>query len=224
MSEQSAFDQKEIFHTTLKKHGLLEELNLPPKAIKFIRENMRMIQLGLVCLVVGILTWSYIDSYTAKQNDQAATLLAQAMQSSDEIEKNALLQQVVGDYSSTGSAVWGKIEQGHLAYGSGNFDEAINIYLGAQGDLSSDSPLQPLLQLNLAQAYETKGSGNEALAAYARLAEMKGFAGEAYMGQARLYEKQGALEQAKGMYNKVLALENESPQVKEVVRSKLAHL
>jgi len=224
MSEQNTYFQQEILNKPLQKHGLLEELNLPPKAIKFIRQNKRNIIIGLVCCALAIVGWSSLSYYLARQNDRAAALLAEAV-GQDTVEKRkAIFQKIIADYGRTGSAMWAKVELGHLAFAAQQYDEAIRVYLEVRDDLGKSSPIFPLVQLNLAQAYENKNGLPEALAVYQGLAEIKGFAGESYLAMGRIHELQKDLPKAKEMYAKALADESVSPALKEMVQAKLDRL
>ena len=221
MSEQNTYLQQEILNKPLQKHGLLEELNLPPKAIRFIRENRRNLVIAVLCCVLAIVGWSSLSYYLARQNDQAAALLSKAIEQGEPEQRKALLQKVLDDYGRTGSALWAKVELGHMALDAQQYDEAIKAYLALRDDLSVSSPAFPLVQLSLAQAYEHKNALPEALAAYQRLAEIKGFAGESYLAMGRIHELQKDLPKAKEMYGKVLADEGVSPEVKDKVQAKL---
>lgn len=224
MSEQNTYFQQEILNKPLQKHGLLEEFNLPPKAIQFIRGNKRGILIGLVCCVLAIMGWSSLSYYLARQNDRAAALLAEAVGQGAVEQRKVLLQKVVDEYGRTGSALWAKVELGHLAFDAQQYDEAIKVYLGVRDDLAKSSPVFPLVQLNLAQAYENKNALPEALAVYKDLAGTKGFAGDAYLGMGRIYELQKNVPQAKEMYGKVLTEEGVPPELKEKVQAKLDRL
>ncbi len=224
MSEQNTYFQQEILNKPLQKHGLLEELNLPPKAIQFIRRNKRNIIIALLCCILAIMGWSSLRYYLARQDDRAAALLSEAVGQVVAEQRKVLLQKVLDDYGRTGSAMWAKVELGHLAFDAQQYDEAIKVYLSVRDDLAKSSPVFPLVQLNLAQAYENKNALSEALAAYQGLAEIKGFSGESYLAMARIHELQKAIPQAKEMYGKVLAEEGVSPAVKEKVQAKLDRL
>ena len=224
MSEQNTYFQQEILNKPLQKHGLLEELNLPPKAIQFIRSNKRNIIIGLLCSALAILGWSSLSYYLARQNDRAAALLSEAVGQGAAEQRKVLLQKVLDDYGRTGSAKWAKVEMGHLAFDAQQYDEAIKVYLSVRDDLAKSSPVFPLVQLNLAQAYENKNALPEALAAYKGLAEIKGFAGESFLAMGRIYESQKSVPQAKEMYGRVLTEEGVSPALKEKVQAKLDRL
>src|SRR3990167_4583757 len=109
MSEQNTYLQQEILNKPLQKHGLLEELNLPPKAIRFIRENRRNLVIAVLCCVLAIVGWSSLSYYLARQNDRAAALLSEAIEQGEPEQRKALLQKVLAEYGRTGSALWAKV-------------------------------------------------------------------------------------------------------------------
>lgn len=224
MPEQNTYFQQEIMNKSLQKHGLLEELDLSPETIQFIRDNSRNFIIILVSCVVAVVGWSSFSYYSARQNDRAAVLLTEATGQGSVAQRTALLRKIIDEYGRTGSAVWAKIELGHLAFDAQKYDEAIKAYLQVRDDLASSSPIFPLVQLNLAQAYESKHALAEALTAYQRLAEFKGFAVEADMAMGRIYELQKSVPKAKEMYGKVLADVGVSPEFKEKVQARLDRL
>ena len=224
MSDQKTYFQTDILQRPLQKHGLLEEFNLPPKTIAFIRHHRRHIVIGLCCAAVALVGWSSFAQYRHKQNDRAASRLAEAVGQSDSAKRQALLEALPKEYPRTGSAIWARLELGHLARDAGKLDEALTIYQQVRDSLSSSSPIMPLVQLSVAQIQEAKQSPNEALATYQKLVDIKGFAGEAYLAMARIHEKQGATQQAREMYNRVLAIEEIPAALKDQVNDRLARL
>lgn len=213
--------QMEILNKPLQKHGLLEEFNLPPKVIAFLRSNQRRLLAGLFCLVAAVLGWSYYQNYTGERNDRAAALLAGAMAENSLETRAALLENIVGEYGRTGAAGWAEIELGHLASANGNFREALRRYQAVLADISSKNPLLPLVQLSLAQTHENLGAPAAALIAYGKLAELPGFAGDACLAMARIHEGQGDLQQAREMYGKALAGEDLPPEAREMAEARL---
>jgi predicted negative regulator of RcsB-dependent stress response len=203
---------------------LLEELNLPPKAIVFIRQNRRNIFIALLVGALAIVGWSSLRYYLARQDDRAAVLLAEAVGQSAAEQRKILLQKLLDEYGRTGSAMWAKVELGHLAFDAQQYDEAIRIYREVGDDLAESSPVFPLVQLNLARAYENINSLSEALAVYQRLAESKGFAGESSLAMGRIHELQKDAAKAKEMYGKVLAEESVAPAIKEKAQARLDRL
>lgn len=224
MSGQSAFDEKNILKSAVENRGLLEELHLPPQAITFIRKNARNLQITALCLVLALVGWSYYGNYTKSRTDKAAFALAEAMKQTTAEQKIAGLQDLADKYSGTGPAIWGKLEIGHLAYDDGKYAEAAKTYEEALADVSSSSPLVPLIRFNLAQAYEGSDQADKALPIYEDLSSLKGFNVESQLAAGRILEKQGKPDKAKETYSKLLAQEELPPGIKEILESKLADL
>ncbi len=224
MAGNSVFDPKNIVRMTTEKEGLLEELNLPPEAIKFIREYSTAIKIALVCLVAAILAWEGYGYYHEGQIEKSSALLAEAMQEKSPEQQVKDLDRVVQEYPRTDAAVWSRIEQGNIAYDDGRLDDAIKSYKQVLETVSSKNALVPLVQYSLAEAYEDKGEGEQAIAAYNRLAEFPGFAGEAYLALGRIYEAEGKPDKAKEVYQKIIDQGTLSGASLTMVENKLATL
>lgn len=128
-----------------KKDGLLEELNVPPKAIKFIRENARNLQLAGVALVVLVLAWSAYDYHREAQREAATARLHTAMQEVELGKRNELLQGVITEYPRSDAAQLAALEIAHVAYDDGRLDEAAAGYGRVLDDLSGSNSLRPLV-------------------------------------------------------------------------------
>lgn len=224
MSERKIPLQQEIMNRPLQKHGLLEEFNLPPKVIIFLRSNSRFLLAGLIFFALALVGWSYYSHYDGERNNRAADLLAGALAGSSPAEQSAAMESIVKEYGGTGAAVWAEIELGHLAFASGKYKEALGRYQGVLAGLSGKSPLAPLVQLSVAQTQENLGAMAEALAAYEKLAAMQGFAGEAYLAMARIHEGQGAVEKAREIYGKILTEKDMPAGIKELALASLARI
>ena len=206
------------------KDGLLEELNLPPNAIKFIRENARNLQIVAACIVILVLGWAYYDYYTENKQNEAALALNSAIQELDQELRLEKLKEVAAEFSGTGAALWSKVEQAHLSVQSGNYEDGIAEYDRILDDINSDNPLSPLVTYNLGLAYENSGALDKALPLYSRLAAYKGFEVKGLMAQGRLQDLQGNKAEALKSYR--LAVENDSitPQDKSILQGKMASL
>ena len=207
-----------------KKDGLLEELNVPPAAIKFIRENARNLQLAGAALVVLILAWSAFDYYRETQREASTSLLHTAMQEVELGKRNELLQGVIAQYPRTDAAQLAALELAHVAYDEGKLEEAAAGYERVLKALAGSNTLRPLVLYSLAQTQEVSGQLDQALASYSKLEEYPGFAVEALLGQGRLHERQGNAASARQAYEKVNGLEAVEPAVKELVSGRLAGL
>ena len=224
MSDNSAFKSENIAAATITKHGLLEELHLPPQAIAFIRQNQRALIVGIVAVVVGILGWSWFSQYAASREDKAAMMLAKAMEISDMGQRKAQLGEIGKQFSGTDAALLGVIQQAHAAYEAGDLAGAIKGYEAALQDMAAKNPLLPLVQVDLAQAYADQRSYDQAVALYGKLTETVGFKGLAYLGLGRVHAQAGDAAKAREAFDKVIALENVSPPLREAAQAQLALL
>lgn len=207
-----------------KKDGLLEQLNLPPKAIRFIRTYALHLQIGVVVFFVLVGAWSYYDYYTQNKQSQAAQALAVAVMGKENGARLQSLAQVAKDYSGTGAALWSRLEQGNQASRDKKYQEALTLYAGVYDDLAGDSPLRPLLEYALAQANENAGQLDQAMDYYRKLAEHKGFKAIALPAQGRIYELQGDKANALKMYREAAEDLELSGQSRSILAEKINNL
>jgi predicted negative regulator of RcsB-dependent stress response len=227
MSTQSLFSRKNIKSQQPDTHrGLLEELNLPPEMISFIRENSRTLQIALICVAVFVLGWVFYDYYAEQQESKGASLLASAMQVDSPEEQVHILQNVITDYSHTDAALWSKLELGHIDYRDGRFDEATARFKEILDELSPSSSLAPLARLSLAQSYEEEGQYDQAITQYNLLKKDAGFMQQANLALGRIYMVEGEESQARKVYEELLQglADEPDPALKSKVQAKLASL
>lgn len=210
MAEHTVFSKKHDEIMAQDKRAILEELNLPPEIIKFIRNNSRAIQIVIAVAVIAILCWEGYGKYANTQRNRSADMLYQAMMAEGD-QRVTQLKALSAKYGTHGSGLWGTIEQGHLAFKEGKFQEAVTLYESTLSSISSDNPLFPLTQYNLAQAYENLQDQAKAKTAYQKLSEIKGFAGEAMLGLARIAEIEGNPDEARNQYQAYI----DSPETKD---------
>jgi predicted negative regulator of RcsB-dependent stress response len=223
MSAQSLFSKKNIeSQQPDTRTGIMEELNLPPEMISFIRKNSRMLQIGLSCFVVLVLAWVFYDHYAELQENKGASLLASAMQIEATEERAQTLASVITDYSRTDAARWSKLELAHLDYQEGNFEGAVAKYEEIIGTLSADSSLLPLARINLAQSYEEMGQYDQAIAQYNLLKKSPGFKEEGHLA----LKVKDEPAQARKEYEELLNTmgEDADPQLKSRVQALLVSL
>jgi predicted negative regulator of RcsB-dependent stress response len=205
MNQQSAFDRKHIEEEAVAEtEGLLDQFNLPPAVISFIRQNQRAIWVVVGCIAVIVIAASLYGTYRAYREDKAASALTLALKA-EAGDKKQQLQQVVKEFGSTSSGFWGRIELAHLAAAEGNLTGAIEELTDIQSSVSDKDPLAPLLHYNLALLHEKNSELNSAIAALTALSGFKGFEKIAYEAMGRLYEKQGSREKALEMYRKYMS-------------------
>jgi predicted negative regulator of RcsB-dependent stress response len=75
MSAQSLFSKKNIESQKLDtRQGIMEELNLPPEVISFVRKNSRNLQICLIIFVILVFSWIFYDYYSERQENKSASL------------------------------------------------------------------------------------------------------------------------------------------------------
>lgn len=225
MTEHNVFSKRHAEAMAQDKRAILEEMNLPPAVIDFVRANSKALQIAIAVAIVAILGWEGYGKYTSVQRDRSADLLYQAMKSDAPDQRVTLLKELTSKYGKSGSGLWGTIEQGHLAFKDGKFKDAATLYESVIGSLSQGSPLFPLIQFNLAQAYENLPDQAKAKAAYQALAKAPGFTGEADLGLARIAELEGNKDEARAKYQEYVDLpETKDGPTKEWVKNKIQTL
>ena len=204
----------------------MEEMNLPPELIAFIRKNTRNLQIGLICLVVLVLAWVFYDYYTGMQETKGASLLASGLQTEASEQRVQILETVINNYGRTDAARWSKLELAHIDYRDGRIEAAAAKYKEILDAVSADNPLAPLARLNLAQSYEQAGQYDQAIAQYNLLEKASGFTNQAYLGLGRIYIAKEDQVQARKAYEKLLGSLEDSPDavLKSQVEAKLASL
>ena len=222
MAEQNSLVGKEEKTIDIeRKESLLDELNLPPIVTKFIRENARNLQIVAGCIVLLIFAWTYFDYYTETRENNASSALSLAVQEVDDAARVELLKGVVSDFSGTDAALWSRVEQAHVAFQAGNFDDALSLYNDIFADLDNDNPLLPLLSYNIGLAYENSGDHSKAQTFYAKLAGYKGFEVKGLMAQGRIYELQEEKPEALRVYREASEKVGISGQDKSILTEKI---
>lgn len=205
MSEQSASNRQPLQEAPLLVNpGLLDQLGLPPKVVRYLRQNQRRVWLvsgGIIALIAAV---SLYGSYTAYRDNKGASALTEAMKAED-AQKPELLKKVADDYGSSAAGTWARIEIAQLALAQGDADKAIADLQAVRKSTDKDNPLTPLLLFKLAGLLENKNDQEQALALYGELSQFKGFEEGAYEAMGRIYESQNKKDKALEMYQKYLA-------------------
>jgi tetratricopeptide (TPR) repeat protein len=224
MAKSDVFNKKHEDAVAQDKRAILEELNLPPEMITFIRKNSKTINILIAVVIIGLVAWEGYGKYISVQREKSSAMLSAAMSA----EPNARVEQLKAlteKYSRSGSAAWAQVELGHLALKDEKFQEAVGFYGKALDGLSKKNPMYPLVLYCLAQAYEDSADSGKAKEAYQQLAEVHGFAAEGYLGLGRLAEIEGDLQQALAQYTQyVNQPEIASGPTKEWVESRISQL
>ncbi len=224
MAEQSAFNRKQVeAEAYVQPEGLLDHLNLPPGFVRFIRRNLKTLQITGIILAVIVVTGSLYDSYRTQKRDKAAASLAAAVSLAGD-ERNAALQTMEKDFSGTPAAQWARIELGHAALRAGDFKGAVAQYDAVRKDINTQNPLFSLLTYGLAQAHAQAGESEAALVEFRALQKTFGYEGLGYYGVGSVFEVQGKADRALAVYEEYSALlmsrpgnESEQQQVDEKI-------
>lgn len=229
MADQPVFDPKKIeLQQVGPVMGLLEQFNLPPKAISFIRRNQRAIVLAISVGVILAIAASAYTTYRDYRADRAASALDAALVAKQ--DRRAMLEKVVQEYGSTPSGLWARIELALLDEKEGQRAQAIERFVAINAGLGTGSPLKPLVLTKLSGLYESEQQFDKAVPLVTELAALEGFAPVAYRTLGRLQEQMGKKEEAAAMYGKYLELTGGQPgqgqtdPMRDMVQSRLNQL
>ena len=205
MADQNVFSPENIKLQPLgPPPGLLEQFNLPPRAIAFIRRNQRQIWVAItVCAVIAVAVSGY-TTYRDWQAGKAASALDAALAA--KTDNRQMLEQVAREFSSSPSGLWATLELARLDENDNQPEKALARYQTIAAALSAKSPLKPLVLYKIGGLHEREKQLDKALAAFTQLAECPGFEAEASRSMGRVQEELGNKEQAASMYNRYLEL------------------
>lgn len=227
MSEQSTFNLKQASEEAyVEPSGVLDQLNLPPAVIRFLRENKRLLQVTGLITVILVVSISLYQSYRQKRLENAASSLSISMEAEGDAKVQAI-EHVVSEFGGTPSALWASTELGHLAMQEGDYEKAVTLYTQVRAQISDSNPMYGLLTFGIAQADESGRKYAEASAAYSELKAIDGYKNEGYFGMARVLEAQGEKEKAIGVYEEYLGTflgENQNEGVKKMIQEKITRL
>lgn len=227
MSEQSAFNQKQVAQEAyVEPSGLLDQLNLPPAAVSFIRKNKRILQIGAVVVITVVVVGSLYKSYRTKRLEGGASSLAISMEAEGDAKIKAL-EHVVADYSGTPSALWASTELGHIAMQEKDYEKAGQYYLQVRDQISKSNPMYGLLTFGMAQADEAGKNYDAASTTYSALKDIEGYKDEGYLGMARVHEAQGDSQKALAVYEEYLGSflgEEQNENATRMIKEKITRL
>ena len=206
--------------------GVLEQLNLPPAFITFVRENKRLVQIVIAAIVLVVVAWALYDSYQEKRIEEAASALSRAVGVEDAETKINQLTSVTDTYSGTTAAVWAKVHTAHEMIRNDQKDSGLQMYREVLQDINESSPLYPLVIVAVAQAETMLGNYSEAAREYERIKSIEGYQDIGFFGLARISEEQGDLQTALQIYEEYLATLMNVTQInqKALVEEKIARL
>jgi len=206
--------------------GVLEQLNLPPSVVDFVRKNQKAIYIVLGIISVIVVVWSFYGSYVESKINKSSSALAQAMKVEDDKKIDAL-GKVISDFSGTQSALWAKVEIAQIQINDKKYEESLQVYNEVRKEIKQENPLYPLVTFGIAQAEEALQNYQPAVTAYTTLKTITGYEDIGYNGIARLYEVQQKYEEAiKELeeYLGVLMSDEQTSQEKEYISVKINRL
>jgi predicted negative regulator of RcsB-dependent stress response len=206
--------------------GLLEQFNLPPNVIKFIRKNLKIIYAVLVLVVIGALSWSAYDAYIQKRINMSSSALTNALKE-PVTARQAALQKVLADFPGMSSARWAKIELAHIDMKNGNFKAAAEKYTGIRGETKPADPLFGLVSYGTALAQEAGKDYDRAFDEYKALSKIEGYQPVGLLGMARIHEIKGEPEKALSVYERYMATlvgEDRNDPEKAFISAKIGRL
>lgn len=210
MANQSAFDQNHIEESAMSEtSGLLDQLNLPPTFIAFLRKNQRTLWIIIAAVALVVTAVSLYGSYKNYKRNQAVNAFDSALLA-DEGKRSELLQQIADNYSSTPTASWSRIELAKIAVASNNIPKAIEQLQMVNKSISEKNPLKPLVLYRLAGLNEQEKQFEQALALYQELTVFPGFAADAQYAMGRVFEGMGKKSEAITAYQRYLSLTEKS--------------
>jgi len=204
--------------------GLLEQLNLPPAAIKFVRENKRLVQISIAALILIVVAGSLYGAYQDSRIKKSSAALAIALEQEGQ-QKLDQLAQVANDFSGTDAGLWARINRAQALMNESNMSEAQAAFYSIREDIGKSSLLRPLITVGIAQSAEALGNYDEAAREYQALIDFEGYASIGYLGAARVQEIQGNSEEALALYENYLAtIDGGAALQKVMVEEKIARL
>ena len=196
MADQSVFDKIHVDERDKADlGGVLEQLNLPPAVIEFVRKNQRTIYIVIGVITAVVVTWALYDSYHDKKIAESSSALSVAQKIEGD-DKVAALQDVVNDYAGTAAARWAKIELARHFTSKADNAAALQHYQDVRQSIDDTNPLFALVVFGIAQAEEALSNYDSAVQEYSILKTINGFESIGYTGAARIYEVQGKNDSA----------------------------
>lgn len=204
MADHSAFEKLHVEEREKADlGGVLEQLNLPPTFVEFVRKHQKIIYITIGVIAIVVIVWALYGSYVDKRRAESSSALAQA-QKLEGGERLSSLESVANEYSGTGSGIWARIEIARYYMENDDFDKALQSYLTIRESIESDNPLNNLVTFGVAQAHESMENYDSAALEYEKLKKIKGYENIGYTGVARIFEVQGNLEKAINEYEQYM--------------------
>jgi tetratricopeptide (TPR) repeat protein len=198
-----------------------EFITFSSRIIAWCQENIRIVVRVLAGVAVLILIASAVFLFKTSRETKARGLYEEAL-SLYQVESSgnsgavdysmatAKLEEVKQRYHSTTVATNALIDLGNIYFQEGDYEKAISCYTDFLQRTDLSHPLYDQALESLGQTYEAKGSWQEAVEVYQRLASKGGpvYQAQAELYLGRVYEAIGDKQKAMTHYDNYL---NESP-------------
>jgi predicted negative regulator of RcsB-dependent stress response len=205
MAKESVFDKEWVDERDKNNlEGLLEQLNVPPAVINFIRRNIRMVQIVTVLVIVSVVSWALYGSYRDNKIEAASSALSSAL-AMEQTQMLEALAAVEEEFSGTDAALWAEVKIAQELSKSGDVEDAKEKYLALLNKSASSSSLKALLIFGAAQTSETLSQYESAADQYGALKAIDGYQEIGFNGLARIYEIQGDTGNALTTYDELLS-------------------
>ena len=175
---------------------MLEQFNLPPNVIKFIRKNLKIINAALALVVILTLSWSAYDAYRQKRINTSSSALSMAMKEPEVVslrraaEGHCRFFRHVFSALGHGGACPYRYEKRRISR-----RQPRNIPESEQ-KIKSKDPLFGLVSFGIAQAEEAGKEYDRAFGEYQALSKIEGYQAIGLLGMGRIHEIKGETEKA----------------------------
>ena len=187
-----------------------EFIALSTRILTWCRDNIRIVMGALGCIVLLSLIAGGFFAFRAQKEARARALYEEALalypaatsgkpSVAEYAAVTARLEEVKNRYGSTAVGATAFVDLGNVYFQTGDYDRAINCYSDFLGRTDMESALYAAVLESLGETYEAKGSYQEALEIYLRLARESA---PIYQDQAQLYL--GRVYEAMGDQNKAM--------------------
>jgi len=201
-----------------------QELRLHPKAVAWMRENIRYIEIGILAFVVGLLAWTGWDYYHQSRMVKSSNALTAARAIEEPDARIKAMRKVAEKFAGTASGTWAALALAHDTFDRGEFEEAAAAYAKILDDMDSDDPARLPVLFRLALSLENSGKTDAALKKYQALAGEKGFAYLGNLAAGRLLEAKKDPAAALKAYKSALAAVPDRGEEHDFLTVKVAEL
>jgi len=204
--------------------GLLEQMNLPPAVVTFVRDNKRAVQAAIVVVIIAVVAWSLYDTYRDNRIEKSSEALSAALETEGQPLFDKLAD-VESEYSGTDAALWAQLTAAQQLVAEGRIEDGNSAFKAVREELGKSSILQPLVTVGVAQTAEALGNYDESRSEYQKLIELEGYEGIGYMGLGRIRELEGDTAAALEVYERYLGeLDPVEIMQKQLIEDKIASI